>query len=431
LKPFKAWGWRIPFLGSIFLLLISLYIRLQMEESPAFKHMKEEGTQSKAPLKEAFRPVEERQDRPDRAVRSGRGTGGGLVFGPVLCAVLHQQRRQAGQFTSNVLVAWSLILGTVASCSSARFRTRSGASRSSWPGCAGRADLLPGLQGDHRNREPGAGQAQANTEVTVTADPETCSFQFNPTGTAKFTSPCDIAKAMLAKSSVNYTSVDAPAGSPTTVTIAGTVIPSMTATLTGDELKAAKAAYEKSVNEALTTAGYPIDPKTNTTVAKADHFFDIFKARTEAGPADDLSDRAGDDGLWPDGRGTCRTVPDPHPLFRHVAALSYRQRLVRGPAAGDRLRDLGPVRQYLCGPVVCDRGRGDDGGDRADLRSGYEICKDVRDDPALSDTRILMMTARGSALEQKRGLELGADGFISKPFDLSELRGEIRRLLAS
>lgn len=63
--------------------------------------------------------------------------------------------------------------------------------------------------------------------------------------------------------------------------------------------------------------------------------------------------------------------------------------------------------------------------------SGYEICKDVRDDPALSDTRILMMTARGSALEQKRGLELGADGFISKPFDLSELRGEIRRLLAS
>lgn len=63
--------------------------------------------------------------------------------------------------------------------------------------------------------------------------------------------------------------------------------------------------------------------------------------------------------------------------------------------------------------------------------SGYEICKDVREDPALSDTRILMMTARGSALEQKRGLELGEDGFISKPFDLSELRGEIRRLLAS
>ncbi len=84
---------------------------------------------------------------------------------------------------------------------------------------------------------------------------------------------------MLAKSSVNYTTVEAPAGTPTTVTIAGTAIPVYDGALTGDELKTAKAAYEKSVNEALTTAGYPIDPKANTTVAKANHFFDIFKAQ--------------------------------------------------------------------------------------------------------------------------------------------------------
>ena len=63
--------------------------------------------------------------------------------------------------------------------------------------------------------------------------------------------------------------------------------------------------------------------------------------------------------------------------------------------------------------------------------SGYQIVQELRADPSLRDVRVLMMTARGSALEQKRGLELGADGFISKPFDLSELRGEIRRLLAS
>ncbi len=61
--------------------------------------------------------------------------------------------------------------------------------------------------------------------------------------------------------------------------------------------------------------------------------------------------------------------------------------------------------------------------------SGYEICQDVRLDPSLSDVKILMMTARGSAIERRKGLALGADGFISKPFELAELRHEVRRLL--
>ncbi|PJF07895.1 response regulator transcription factor [Pseudorhodobacter sp. MZDSW-24AT] len=63
--------------------------------------------------------------------------------------------------------------------------------------------------------------------------------------------------------------------------------------------------------------------------------------------------------------------------------------------------------------------------------SGYEICQGVRLDPALSDVKILMMTARGSAIERRKGLALGADGFISKPFELKELRAEVRRLLVS
>lgn len=61
--------------------------------------------------------------------------------------------------------------------------------------------------------------------------------------------------------------------------------------------------------------------------------------------------------------------------------------------------------------------------------SGYEICQDVRLDPTLSDVKILLMTARGSAIERRKGLALGADGFISKPFELTELRQEVRRLL--
>ncbi|MEZ5778936.1 MAG: response regulator [Paracoccaceae bacterium] len=61
--------------------------------------------------------------------------------------------------------------------------------------------------------------------------------------------------------------------------------------------------------------------------------------------------------------------------------------------------------------------------------SGYEICQNVRMDPTLKDVKILMMTARGSAMERRKGLALGADGFIAKPFELKELREEVRRLL--
>ncbi|MBC7156782.1 MAG: response regulator [Rhodobacteraceae bacterium] len=61
--------------------------------------------------------------------------------------------------------------------------------------------------------------------------------------------------------------------------------------------------------------------------------------------------------------------------------------------------------------------------------SGYEICEDVRRDPALAGVKILMMTARGSAMERRKGLALGADGFISKPFELSELRDAVRAAL--
>jgi len=62
--------------------------------------------------------------------------------------------------------------------------------------------------------------------------------------------------------------------------------------------------------------------------------------------------------------------------------------------------------------------------------SGYDICQSIRRDPTLADVKVLMMTARGSAMERRRGLELGADGFISKPFELQDLRAEVRRLLA-
>jgi len=90
-------------------------------------------------------------------------------------------------------------------------------------------------------------------------------------------------------------------------------------------------------------------------------------------------------------------------------------RVASGGEAMDRIRDTHPdlVLLDVMLPEV----------------SGYEICQGVRLDPTLADVKILMMTARGSAIERKKGLALGADGFISKPFELKELRAEVRRLL--
>jgi two-component system, OmpR family, phosphate regulon response regulator PhoB len=61
--------------------------------------------------------------------------------------------------------------------------------------------------------------------------------------------------------------------------------------------------------------------------------------------------------------------------------------------------------------------------------SGYEICQEIRLDPSLTDVKVLMMTARGSALEKRKAMALGADGFVTKPFDLGTLRGEIKRIV--
>ena len=122
--------------------------------------------------------------------------------------------------------------------------------------------------------------AQQNTKVTIIADPNDCSFQFNPTGTAKFTSSCDVTKALLARSSVNY-SVQYTAGAiPAKVQI-GTaeVVGYEIAKLTGDDVKAVPAVFAKSVNEALAAAGYPVPGKPAPDILKMEGFFDIFNAQ--------------------------------------------------------------------------------------------------------------------------------------------------------
>ncbi len=199
MKAFNAWGWRIPFLGSIFLLLISLYIRLQMNESPAFKKMKEEGSASKAPLREAF--GQWKNAKIALIALFGLVAGQAVVWysGQFYALFFLQNVIKVDSFTANVLVAWSLILGTGGFLFFGSLSDRIGRKPIILAGCLIAAlTYFPVFKFLTKTANPALYAAQ-QTPVTVTADPADCSFQFNPTGTAKFTNSCDIAKAQLAR----------------------------------------------------------------------------------------------------------------------------------------------------------------------------------------------------------------------------------------
>ncbi|WP_395660700.1 MFS transporter [Aestuariivirga sp.] len=305
MKAFNAWGWRIPFIGSIFLLLISLYIRLQMNESPAFKKMKEEGSASKAPLREAFGNW--RNGKIALIALLGLVAGQAVVWytGQFYALFFLQNVIKLDSFTANVLVAWSLILGTGGFLFFGSLSDRIGRKPIILAGCLIAALSYMWVFNTLTKVANPALYAAHQTKVTVTADPADCSFQFNPTGTLKFTNSCDVAKAQLQRTSVNYETVPGPAGSVAEIKVGDTVIPSFNAAANTAAIKAAtealaaaksgtdqaaidaaqaaldkekgvKPGFEKALNEALKAAGYPLVAADNTTVAKASNFFDIF-----------------------------------------------------------------------------------------------------------------------------------------------------------
>ncbi|WP_376770354.1 MFS transporter [Methylorubrum rhodinum] len=277
ITPFAAWGWRIPFLVSIVLLGISVWIRMQMQESPAFKKMKEEGTGSKAPLSEAF--GQWKNARWALLALLGLTAGQAVVWytGQFYALFFLQSILKVDQFTANVLIAWSLILATGGFLFFGSLSDRIGRKPIILGGCVIAAlTFFPLFKALTAAANPALAAAQQNTQVIVKADPADCSFQFNPVGTAKFTNSCDIAKALLARGAVNYTTQDAPAGTKATVSVAG------------KEFAAADPTFAKDIGAALTAAGYPdaknpeivkiaIDPKDGlSNFAKV---VDIFSAQ--------------------------------------------------------------------------------------------------------------------------------------------------------
>lgn len=268
LTAFNAWGWRIPFLFSIFLLIISIYIRLQMNESPAFQKIKNEGAISSAPLAEAFGTW--RNGKIALLALLGLVAGQAVVWytGQFYALFFLQNILKVDSFTANVLVAWSLTLGTGFFLFFGWLSDIIGRKIIILGGCLIAAlTYFPLFNLLVATANPALHAAQTNTVVTVLADPADCSFQFNPTGTVKFTNSCDIAKAALARASVNYKTEAAPAGTVTSIKFGDATIPSYDASkLTGDQAKTVPAAFTKQLNDAVTKAGYP--PTENPTKVK-------------------------------------------------------------------------------------------------------------------------------------------------------------------
>ena len=258
-EAFADWGWRIPFIVSILLLAISVWIRLSMNESPAFQKMKAEGKTSKAPLKESF--GEWKNLKIVILALVGLTAGQAVVWytGQFYALFFLTQALKVDGATANILVAVSLLIGTPFFIVFGALSDKIGRKPIILAGCLLAAlTYFPVFGALTKAANPALAEAQAKNKVVVVADPNECSFQFNPTGTVKFTSSCDIAKQVLAGASVSYENAPAAAGTPAVIKIGETSITSYSSKgLPADEAKKKDAEFKKAVADALKAAGYP------------------------------------------------------------------------------------------------------------------------------------------------------------------------------
>ncbi len=258
-EAFSDWGWRVPFLVSVLLLGISLWIRLTLSESPAFQKMKAEGKTSKAPLRESF--GQWKNLKIVILALIGLTAGQAVVWytGQFYALFFLTQQLKVDAVTANLMIAAALLIGTPFFVVFGSLSDKIGRKPIIMLGCVlAVLTYFPVFKALTEASNPDLAAAQARNKVVIVADPAECSFQFNPTGTAKFTSSCDVAKQVLAASSVSYENEAAAPGTPAVIKIGPATIPSYSAKgISGDEVKAKDAAFKKAVADTLKAEGYP------------------------------------------------------------------------------------------------------------------------------------------------------------------------------
>ncbi|WP_029086739.1 MFS transporter [Brevundimonas aveniformis] len=270
-EAFADWGWRIPFLVSILLLGVSLWIRLKLAESPAFQRMKAEGKGSRTPLKDSF--ARWPNLRLVLIALFGLVAGQAVVWytGQFYALFFLEKTLKVEAPLANTLIAIALILATPFFVFWGWLSDKVGRKPIILAGCLIAAlsyqPLFHALTGA---ANPQLAEATRTAPVTVHADPADCSFQFDPIGRTQFTRSCDLIRTHLSRAGVTYDVVDLPAGSVAEAHIGDRVIPSFHSVILEDQIVTApagairravfierKAAFDAELGGALTEAGYP------------------------------------------------------------------------------------------------------------------------------------------------------------------------------
>jgi len=258
-EAFREWGWRVPFLVSIALLMVSLWIRLKLQESPSFQRMKEAGKGSKRPLKESF--AEWGNLKIVILALVGLTAGQAVVWytGQFYALFFLEKMLKVDGALTNTLVAIALLLGTPFFILFGWLSDKIGRKPIIMTGCLLAAlTFFPLFKALTWAANPQLAQAVATSPVTVVADPADCSVQFDPVGKTVFDRSCDVAKSYLAKAGVTYTNQAAPAGTIAQVKVGERAVASFAGqALPKAEFAERRAAWEAEMGAVLAQAGYP------------------------------------------------------------------------------------------------------------------------------------------------------------------------------